>query len=83
VLKVFATLGTTSFRWLELPPLDHPPAATKGEAPSDPLEQMLAHFTAEELPMATKDIRPAAFPSKEWVTAMVELRVWRPIPGAH
>ena len=83
VLKVFASLGATSFRWLELPSLDQPPIARKGELPADPLEQMLAHFAAEELPAATKDIRPAAFPSKEWVTAMVELRVWRPIPGAH
>ena len=77
VLKVLAALGPTSFRWLELPSLDQPPATRKGEAPADPLEQMLAHFTADEIPMATKDIQPAAFPSKEWVTAMVELRVRR------
>jgi hypothetical protein len=25
-LKVFATVGTTNFRWLELPALDQPPA---------------------------------------------------------
>ena len=77
VLKVLAALGPTSFRWLELPALDQPPATRKGEAPADPLEQMLVRFTADEIPMATKDIQPAAFPSKEWVTAMVELRVRR------
>ena len=55
VLKIFGTLGTTSFLWLELPPLDQPLAARKGEAPADPLEQMLSRFTDEDISMATKD----------------------------
>ena len=74
VLKVFATLGTTSFRWLELPPFDQPLAAPKGggsgrSAGADAGAVRRRRGSG----MPSRDIRPAAFPSKEWVTAMVEL----------
>ncbi len=77
VLKVFATLGTTNFRWLELPALDQPPkasAATRG-LPSSPLEELLAAVAAEE--PTTRHLDPAAYPSKEWVTEHVEVRIER------
>jgi len=77
VIKVFATLGTTNFRWLELPALDQPPrrSETTRGGPSNPLEELLAAVTAEE--PKTRDLNPAAYPSREWVTAQVEVRVQR------
>ena len=79
VLKVFATLGTTNFRWLELPSLDQPlsrSAAVRSTQPHNPLEEMLAAFTADQPP--TRNLVPAAYPSKEWITAEVEIRIRRP-----
>ncbi len=74
LIKVFATVGTTNFRWLELPPLDHPTrsAITRG-GPASPLEELLSMVVAEE--PKTRNLNPAAFPSWEWVSAEVEVRV--------
>jgi hypothetical protein len=76
VLKVFATVGTTNFRWLELPAPDRPPAhggVTRGGRLAAPLEQMFAAFAADRLP--APDLKPAAVPGKEWVAAQVELNI--------
>lgn len=74
LIKVFATLGTTNFRWLELPALDQPVtgAVTRG-GPANPLEELLAAVTAQD--PKTRNLNPAAYPSWEWVTAQVEARV--------
>jgi hypothetical protein len=75
VIKAFATVGTTNFRWLELPALDQP--STKGmrtrSLVKDPLEELLAAVTARE--PKTRNLNPAAFPSREWVTAQVEVHI--------
>jgi hypothetical protein len=78
VLKVFATLGTTNFRWLELPALDQPiqrHVSTRG-GPGDLLEELLAAVVAQE--PKTRDLEPAAYPSREWITAQVEVQMWQP-----
>lgn len=78
-LKVFATVGTTNFRWLELPPLDQPLTRSRSvlrRNPGNPLEEMLAAFTADRAP--TRDLNPAAYPSKDWITEAVELRMHKP-----
>lgn len=77
VIKVFATIGTTSFRWLELPPLDQPvrrSAGTRG-VPKDPLEELLAAIS-EDKPKK-RNLEPVEYPSKTWVTTQVELHVKR------
>lgn len=77
VIKVFATVGTTNFRWLELPALDQPPtrsALTRG-GPADPLERLMAALTWQK--PNTRNLNPASYPSKEWVTAQVEVRLSR------
>lgn len=77
VIKVLATVGATNFRWLELPALDEPPkrsASTRG-GPTNPLEELLAALAAEE--PRTRNLNPAAYPSREWVTTQVEVRVQR------
>ncbi len=48
ILKVFATVGSTNFRWLELPALDQPfvSKGTRG-VPRNALEQLLEWVTAQ------------------------------------
>jgi hypothetical protein len=77
VIKVFATVGATNFRWLELPALDEPPgrsASTRG-GPANPLEELLAALAATEPGM--RNLNPASYPSREWAVAQVEVRVRR------
>jgi hypothetical protein len=77
VVKVFATVSTTNFRWLELPALDQPlkrSASTVGtKGPANPLEQLMAAFTADQPP--TRNLVPAAYPSHGWTTVQVEVNV--------
>jgi len=76
-LKVFATLGSTNFRWLELPALDQPVVSrgTRG-VPRNALEQLLAMLAAEE--QRTRQLIPAAYPTGEWLTVQIEVRVRQP-----
>jgi hypothetical protein len=77
ILKVLATVGTASFRWLELPPLDRPlaqRAQNRGRSRNG-LEQLLADVAAEHL--VTRELRPAANPSWEWTTAQAQVRIRR------
>ena len=74
VLKVFATIGSTNFRWLELPVLDQPhlSKSTRGHS-RNPLEQLLAALAADEPP--TRHLNPAVYPTGEWTTAQVKVHV--------
>lgn len=75
-LKVFATQGTTNFRWLQLPALDQPPQrdSVQRSALDDPLERLLASITGETL--TTREVRITSSPkTSNWATAQVELRV--------
>jgi hypothetical protein len=83
VLKVFATVGTTNFRWLELPALDdHTPPGPRGVArsrgPANPLESLLAAVAAEAPP--TRDARVGSTATHEWTTAQVEVRIRQSVP---
>jgi hypothetical protein len=76
IVKVFATVGTTNFRWLELPALDQPRSPShvaRGVRSIDPLEAMFATF-ASDRPL-TRNLNPATVPSKEWITAQVEINM--------
>jgi len=76
VVKVFATISTTNFRWLELPALDQPlrrSAALSTRGPSNPLEKLAAAFTADQPP--TRDLVPAAYPTHGWTTAQLEIHI--------
>jgi hypothetical protein len=78
ILKVFATLGSADFRWLELPALDTPistRAAARGGS-GNPLDALLSAVNAEQ--PQTRTLTPAANPSKEWITAQIEIRVQKP-----
>jgi hypothetical protein len=78
IIKVFATLDPTNFRWLELPPLDQPLVqreATRGSSTKNPLEDLMAIITKDKA--VTRDLNPSATPSKEWTTAQIEVQIVR------
>jgi Caspase domain len=78
IIKVFATVHQTNFRWLELPVLDQPlvqKEATRGNSPTNPLEQLMTIITKDKA--VTRDLNPSATPSKEWTTAQLEVKIYR------
>ncbi|MEA2690966.1 MAG: hypothetical protein QOJ16_353 [Acidobacteriota bacterium] len=78
LLKVFATRGTTDFRWLELPPLHPPETTSPAEARGGSLAPMARSAQMPvSAPVASRGITPSEFPSEEWVTGQVEMRVRR------
>jgi hypothetical protein len=74
-IKVFATVGTTNFRWLELPSLDQPSLLkhTTRSVTADPLQEIMVALVEQE--PQTRNLNLAAYPSKAWVTAQVEIYV--------
>lgn len=77
VIKIFATLGTTNFRWLELPTLDQPiqPKSVTRSATGDPLEQLIMALTMPDPLLTPRDIKVAAYPSKGWAVGQLELDI--------
>ncbi|HEX7312948.1 MAG TPA: caspase family protein [Pyrinomonadaceae bacterium] len=78
LIKVIAARGAANFHWLELPSLDQP-VLQRGlmrGLDSDPLEDMLQALAAER--PSTRNLNPASYPSREWTTAQLEVRVKRP-----
>jgi caspase domain-containing protein len=78
LLKVFATLRTTDFHWLELPALNQPQTrhqVARGTAASPTEELFPAPRSDAPEP---RGLITSSFPSQEWTTAQVEVRVRRP-----
>ncbi len=73
ILKVFATVGATNFRWLELPALDKPRKGTQVFRANNPLEELLAAVASEQPP--NRNVSAAAYPSDKWTTEQVKLLV--------
>lgn len=73
-VKVFATLGSANFRWLELPSLDQQ-ISSKGfrSVGGSPLDTLLASIDKEQPP--TRKLTVAASPSREWTTKQVTLTI--------
>jgi hypothetical protein len=77
VIKVLATVGTSNFRWLELPALDEPRAGAnvwRGE-PATRLEEFLEAFMHDG--PGSRDLSIEAAASHEWTTVQVEINVRR------
>ena len=77
IIKVFGTLETTSFRWLELPALDQPDTSDnkfRGVS-ADPMEELLTAFSFEE--SATRQAFVPACVNAEWVAHQVEIEIRR------
>lgn len=77
VLKVFATIGTTNFRWLQLPALDQPRAATRSglTQPKNALEALLASVAERAQTSTFRNATLVTDPSTEWVTEQAEVTV--------
>jgi hypothetical protein len=67
VLKVFATVGPVSYRWLELPVLDGQ-LGHRG-TPTNPLEALMYALTSEQAP--TRNVTAVVDPSHSWSMAQV------------
>jgi caspase domain-containing protein len=77
VIKVFATVGPTNFRWLELPVLDQS-MSSKSRTRSiggtkNPLEGLMAKM-AEDIPK-TRNVDTAPSASYEWTTSQIEIKI--------
>ncbi len=72
VAKVFATIDSPNFRWLELPALDCP-LESKVTRSGDPLESLFGAIAGDAPP--TRALHAAQYPSREWVTQQVQVRV--------
>ena len=72
IIKVFATVGVTDFRWLELPALDRSATESKNQQrkPTNLLEEFLAAVVEARLSI------PIAI--GEWETVTVEVRTTTP-----
>lgn len=72
IIKVFATVGVTDFRWLELPALDRSATESKNQQrkPTNSLEEFLGAVVEARLSI------PIAI--GEWETATVEVRTKTP-----
>jgi Caspase domain len=78
VIKAFATVGPTSFRSLELPPLDQPltrKAMLRSGRKRNQLEAFLDAITEEE--PKTRNMKQTASASHEWTTTQLEIQVTR------
>jgi len=73
VLKVFATAGPASYKWLELPALDGQ-RGFRG-MPTHPLEELMDALAGELAP--TRNMTPVVDPSHSWSMAQVEVWVSR------
>ncbi len=76
ILKVFATIGSANFRWLELPSLDKPipKSSTRGfRSLSNPLDKLLKSFAAEKAP--TRTANPVVAASQQWTTTKVKIQL--------
>jgi len=77
VLMAVATIGPTSFRWLELPSIGlagRPASRTMAGSPMTALERLFASLTMGTLP-ARRNLVPPASESTTWTTASLELRI--------
>jgi Caspase domain len=72
-VKVFASVGASNFRWLELPSLDKEIGAKGLTRSGNPLDALFAAID-EEKPK-TRKLSVAASPSREWTTKQIDVTV--------
>lgn len=78
IIKVFATVGATQFRWLELPALDRPRQNNdfSGRQATNSLEAYLAIMAGSELEEEQREFDTDSA-SLEWVTEQREIKIRR------
>lgn len=80
-LKLFATKGAADYRWLTLPPLDHP-SSTKGNLmrSSNPFSQLLEAIGDDQSndgAIRTRATRILSSPAAEWTTKQIHFTIQR------
>ena len=74
ILKVFASLNSANFRWLELPSLDCGDRNPKNKTRQPSGLDLLLDAISDERPRM-RNLSPAAYPSRGWTTTQIELKV--------
>ena len=72
VLKIFATVDSPNFRWLELPALDCLIEVTATRS-GDPLDALFGAIGGDAPP--TRALNAATYPSREWVVQQIRITV--------
>ena len=78
IIKAFATIEATNFRWLELHCLDQPPLSKKSRnlnKPKNSLETLLTIINEDG--SFIRNLKPANYPSQKWTTTQKKLTVIR------
>lgn len=75
IIKVFASIDSPNFRWLELPALDQPLESMASRS-GDPLEALFASI-GNSVP-ASRDVSAVRYPSREWTTQQVRITTIKP-----
>lgn len=80
-IKVFATIGNTSFDWLQLPALDQPPTESRASrSAGNPLEKLMADFAADAPPATLKRASLVSVALAKWTTAQADVMIRRRPP---
>jgi predicted phosphodiesterase len=81
-IKVFATVGNTSFDWLQLPALDNPLQVMGAKrSPGNALETLMAEFSADAPPQNKTRARLSTVALAKWTTAQADVLVRRRPPA--
>jgi Caspase domain len=78
LLKVFATIEPTNFRWLELPALDQAatrvaPTLRSVRKPANQLEKLMSDMT--DATRGLDLLTPTSYASRGWATAQIEIQI--------
>lgn len=76
-IKVFATVGNTSFDWLTLPALDKPQTRGNTRSPLGGLEELMAEFTSDAPPESRTRARFDDAEVSTWTTAQTDIHIRR------
>ncbi|HKG59664.1 MAG TPA: caspase family protein [Pyrinomonadaceae bacterium] len=76
ILKVFASLDSANFRWLELPALDSGAQISKNKNRQPSGLDLLLDALSDDKPKM-RNLSPAAYPSRGWTTTQIEINVIR------
>lgn len=80
-IKVFATIGNTSFDWLQLPALDQPPPESRASrSAGNPLEKLMADFAADAPPSSLSRASLVSVALAKWTTAQADVTIRRRPP---
>ena len=74
ILKVFASLKSANYRWLEMPSLDCGDRRTKDAKRSPSGLDLLFDAISDDQPRM-RNLSPAAYPSRGWTTTQIELNI--------